>query len=198
MNLSEGVTKRDLRRQMRTEAASCPPEEMAEASARICRRLTEQAIWRRAGSVLLYMPILGEPDVRPLIREALKAGKLAALPRFVGPPQHYAGCRIPDADVPLVPGPFGILEPGVEYPAVDVKQLDLLLVPGLAFTVDGCRLGRGKGYYDLLLAGVPGAKCGVAFDWQILSRLPLEPHDVLLDYILTPTRWHQVVGRARS
>ena len=71
-----------------------------------------------------------------------------------------------------------------------LNRLDLVLVPGVAFDAQGRRLGRGKGFYDRLLAKVRGHKCGVAFDVQIVSGLPEEPHDVRVDSILTPSRWH--------
>jgi len=73
-------------------------------------------------------------------------------------------------------------------------RLDLALVPGVAFDLNGHRLGRGKGYYDRLLAMLTGPACGVAFDQQIVSQVPNEPHDVRLSCILTPTRWHDVTG----
>ncbi|HLP77584.1 MAG TPA: 5-formyltetrahydrofolate cyclo-ligase, partial [Candidatus Paceibacterota bacterium] len=72
---------------------------------------------------------------------------------------------------------------------VSLNQLDLVLVPGVAFDACGRRLGRGKGFYDRLLADTRGIKCGVAFDEQIVTGIPVEPHDVLVDCILTPTRW---------
>jgi 5-formyltetrahydrofolate cyclo-ligase len=67
----------------------------------------------------------------------------------------------------------------------------LVLVPGVAFDLRGRRLGRGKGFYDRLLADAGGLKCGVAFDEQIVTEIPVEPHDVSVDCILTPTRWIQ-------
>ena len=67
--------------------------------------------------------------------------------------------------------------------------LDVVLVPGVAFDLGGRRLGRGAGYYDRLLTGVRGTTCGVAFDEQISGELPVEPHDVHVNCILTPTRW---------
>jgi 5-formyltetrahydrofolate cyclo-ligase len=65
----------------------------------------------------------------------------------------------------------------------------LILVPGVAFDLRGGRLGRGRGYYDRLLSGLQGYRCGVAFDEQIVDRVPLEPHDASLNCILTPSRW---------
>jgi 5-formyltetrahydrofolate cyclo-ligase len=60
--------------------------------------------------------------------------------------------------------------------------------PGLAFAVDGRRLGRGKGFYDRMLAAVDGLTCGVAFDEQLVEELPVDPHDIRVSWILTPTR----------
>ena len=65
----------------------------------------------------------------------------------------------------------------------------MILVPGVAFDLHGRRLGRGKGFYDQLLAGVRGTTCGVAFDVQVVRELPQEPHDARVNCILTPTRW---------
>jgi 5-formyltetrahydrofolate cyclo-ligase len=65
----------------------------------------------------------------------------------------------------------------------------LILVPGVAFDLRGYRLGRGKGFYDQLLAAVRGPTCGVGFDEQIVDAVPVEPHDVRLSCLLTPTRW---------
>ncbi|MBP9903534.1 MAG: 5-formyltetrahydrofolate cyclo-ligase, partial [Verrucomicrobia bacterium] len=70
-----------------------------------------------------------------------------------------------------------------------LNRLDLVLVPGVAFDPRGGRLGRGQGYYDRLLAGVRGTKCGVAFDEQIVDAVPVGPLDIRLNCILTPTRW---------
>jgi 5-formyltetrahydrofolate cyclo-ligase len=67
------------------------------------------------------------------------------------------------------------------------------LVPGLAFDPSGRRLGRGKGFYDRLLAMVRGRKCGIAFEEQVVPEIPVEPHDIRLDCLLTPRRWMETV-----
>ena len=72
---------------------------------------------------------------------------------------------------------------------VSLNRLDFILVPGVAFDLHGRRLGRGRGYYDILLAKVRGTTCGVAFDEQIVREVPVEPHDSDVNCILTPTRW---------
>ena len=95
----------------------------------------------------------------------------------------------------LSPGRFNVLEPKAGCPSVPLNQLDLVFVPGVAFDFNGRRLGRGKGFYDRLLAEVRGYKCGVAFEVQVIAAVPEEPHDVRVDSILTPARW-QLCRRA--
>ena len=79
-------------------------------------------------------------------------------------------------------------EPAAHCAEVPLNRLDLVLVPGVAFDARGGRLGRGKGFYDRLLAAVRGTKCGVAFDEQIVDAVPNGPLDIRLNCILTPTR----------
>lgn len=138
---------------------------------------------------MLFASMHSEPDIWPLINEALSAGKTVALPRFCPATQTYeAGC-IRDLDTDLQRGKLGIREPGPHCPTFALNRLDLVLVPGVAFDPHGRRLGRGKGYYDRLLAEVRGVKCGVAFDEQIVPEVPVGPHDAPLNCIVTPTRW---------
>jgi 5-formyltetrahydrofolate cyclo-ligase len=124
----------------------------------------------------------------------LNAGKIVTLPRYGASEDQYVACQIKDTRRDLGPGRFGILEPLDSCPTFDLNRLDFSLVPGLGFTLSGYRLGRGKGYYDRLLAKVPGVKCGVAFAWQAPVELVPEAHDIRLDYILTPALWHPVRG----
>jgi len=129
-----------------------------------------------------------EPDLWPLAAQAIKSGKQVALPRYVAATGQYEAAVITDPSAEMLPGRFGIHEPAPHCNIADSKQLDLVLVPGLAFDRHGFRLGRGKGYYDRLLAAVSGTTCGVAFDIQLISTMPVEPHDVRLNCILTPTQ----------
>jgi 5-formyltetrahydrofolate cyclo-ligase len=129
-----------------------------------------------------------EIDITPLLSQALHDGKQVALLRFEPLSSRYLPASIDRLDE-LLPGKFGILEPPPNAPTVSLNQLDLAFVPGIAFDRCGHRLGRGQGHYDQLLAEFRGVKCGVAFDAQIVEEIPVEAHDVLMDYVLTPTRW---------
>ena len=191
-------SKADWRRYFQTQLAQFPVAGRALASSILPGLLLSQSEWLRARSVLSFLPTGDEPDILTLAQAALGAGKSLALPRYVPHNDSYEAARVTDLSWELVPGRFGILEPRPSCSILPPNELDFVLVPGLGFALDGGRLGRGRGYFDRLLAAVPGFKCGVAFDCQVVPELPSEPHDVRLDCILTPTRWHPTASRARS
>ena len=189
----------------------------AGASAQARALLAAKARWQNAQSILFFAPTSEELDVWALVGEALRAGKRVFLPRFVEAGEkplkrledvrkpdntqlkqgvnespgrgRYVVCEVTDPDKDIRVGQFGIREPAEGCAELPLKRLDLILVPGVAFDLHGHRLGRGKGFYDQLLAVVRGTTCGVAFDQQIAGEIPVEPHDVHVNCILTPTRW---------
>jgi 5-formyltetrahydrofolate cyclo-ligase len=169
--------KAELREQMREEAKRHSAEERAGASRQICERIRQHPLWRKAESVLLFVPTTHEPDISALMKE----GKRVSLPAFNKKLGQYEARELKGD---LVLGRFGILEP---HSACSLSgALDLVLAPGVAFAVDGSRLGRGKGYYDRLLAELKAVKIGVCFDWQLVPDIPNDAHDVKMDHILTP------------
>lgn len=189
--------KASLRRDIYAEAQRHALPELAADSREMVERLRQQPVWQAAKAVLLFASMTGEPDVWPLIRDALASQKTVAMPRYVSRQAGYEIRQIHDGERDLQPGHWGIREPVESSQKFALNRLDFALVPGVAFDLAGRRLGRGKGYYDQLLAHVCGFKCGIAFDWQVVAAVPAEPHDVVLDCILTPTQWHPVVHRGR-
>ena len=196
--------KQALREEARGRLRALTESQRTECSGSARKLLERHCIWTAAKKILFYAPLDGEVDVWPLLADAIRQGKEAYLPRFVGAgepartPDHanpgqfpgtYVICRITDPESEVRTGKYGIREPAESCFQGQLNWLDLTLVPGVAFDLNGCRLGRGKGYYDRLLADVSGTTCGVAFDEQIVESLPTEPHDVRLNCILTPTRW---------
>ena len=189
MNTALNHQKASLRAQVRAELKKMSPVERASASLQACARLEQQTLWRAAQSILFYAPLAGELDIWSLLVDALAAGKTILLPRFIPEQNLYVACRIKDAARDLQTGQFGVREPLASCERNLLNHLDLILVPGIAFDLSGHRLGRGKGFYDRLLAVLSGPTCGVAFDQQIVSHIPVEAHDLRLNCILTPTRW---------
>ena len=130
-----------------------------------------------------------ELDLWPLAAVAAAAGKRVGLPRYDAALSGYAPCEIQDFSRDLAAGRYGIREPAVHCGKLPLNRLDLMLVPGVAFDLQGRRLGRGKGYYDRMLAAFHGVTCGVAFEQQIVHAIPVAPHDVPVNCLLTPLRW---------
>lgn len=187
--MSLQVLKIGLREQVKLRLASISAEARQESSLRACGLLSGQPVWQQAASVLLYAPMSTELDVWPLLQAALEGGKMVALPKFDVGTQLYKAYQIKDLRQDVRVGHYGIREPLQSCAPVELNRLDFILVPGIAFDLHGRRLGRGKGYYDRLLAAVRGKTCGVAFDEQIVNQIPVEPHDSDVNCILTPARW---------
>lgn len=181
--------KAEIRARVRALVRAMSPEQRAADSVRACSRLRDQRVWQQATTVLCYAPLPEELNVWPLVLEALSSGKRAALPRFDKATGTYMPGLVEKPQSDLVLGMLGIREPGPKCPRLPGEQIDLVMVPGVAFDTNGRRLSRGKGFYDRLLQTVHGTKCGVGFDQQVVADLPVGPHDFSMHCILTPTRW---------
>ena len=180
------TVKQSLRAEVRARLREMTEDAQKFLSQRACETFLAQAVYANAGSILLYVPLRGEVDVRLIMQRAVSDGKSVALPRYIPETTAYSAFFV--GDQPLVPGPFDILEPVASNPA-PLNHLDLIVAPGLAFDPRGRRLGRGKGFYDRLLSEASGLICGICFEEQLLAEIPVEPHDVTLDFIATPARW---------
>lgn len=176
------MTKNELRRAMRTLNRGLDAAERAAASARIVERMESLPEFARAQTVGLFCSMRDEPDMR----EALS--RWCGVKRLVVPRVEGTTMRFFEYDPQtLFPGAFGILEPGPSAIVCPPEEIDLLLVPGVAFTAEGLRCGRGRGYYDqyLSLAGFRAVKIGICFAHQLVDALPAEPHDIRMDRVVT-------------
>ena len=189
-------SKSALRVEVGERLKAFPAAEQAAAAAQARALLTEQALWRKAQTILFFAPLPGELDVWPLLSVALAAGKRAALPLFDRDQKNYTACMIENPDTDVHIGHFGIREPNTYCSRLASSRMDLILVPGVAFDAKGHRLGRGKAYYDQLLAVIGGTRCGVGFDQQLVPEVPIEEHDAKMDCMLTPTRWLELPAQA--
>jgi 5-formyltetrahydrofolate cyclo-ligase len=141
-----------------------------------------------SSSVLLYAPIAGEPDPTSVM-------EFPAIRSFLFP-------RISGDDLKIyrwtphslwIAGPFGIREPDPEnWESASPEEIDLALIPGLAFDPMGGRLGRGKGFYDRLLGNPAfrGIKVGLAWEWQLVDEVPGEAHDIRMDIVIAGKKIH--------
>ena len=175
--------KNVIRAEMRTRRKALTPEARAAAGKELSRRLFVEnralgAAISAKGTIAVYLASKEEIDLADFITAALSHGCAVVAPRWNG--TDYELVRLQDFAT-LVKGPHGILEPPAG-PAVRPEDVRAWLVPGLAFTKDGGRLGYGGGWYDRLLCRTAKQtpKIGIAYGFQLVDELPTEPHDVRL------------------
>jgi 5-formyltetrahydrofolate cyclo-ligase len=163
---------------MRERLKMLSPNERHLRSLRICEQL--QPLFPGKRIIALFAPTLTEPDLDLLWDLGLPGSHLVSYPRCEGGTLTFRPILTLSE---LVPGRFGIREP-VAGP--NLAQLDLIVVPGLAFTAEGSRLGRGAGFYDRFLSTIHATtvKIGVCFEFQRISALPHESHDVKMDVVV--------------
>jgi len=179
--------KQRLREEVRARRRSLESGE--EFSRRICRRLAGLPEYVAARTVLYYVGVRSEVHTFELLDEAWRQGKRVVAPYCVhGQIEPLLVLRRED----LVPRTFGIPEPDPKLLSrpdrrVSPEELDLVVVPGLAFDRRGDRLGRGKGYYDRLLHRVrpDTLLVALAYECQIVESIPRLPHDVPMDKVIT-------------
>ena len=175
--------KTELRRLIRAQLARMSPAAVGAASESIRQSIRTLPRWQDAQVVAAYAALPGEPDLRPL---DWAAKRTVLLPRVDG--NDLVFHAVSEASQ-LRSGAFGVMEPDpARCPAFDPRDAEMIFVPGLAFTADGQRLGRGRGFYDRLLAELPPQilRVGVCFREQIVTGIPSEPHDEDVDLVLSP------------
>ncbi len=180
--------KKELRARLRKSRLELPYTEALTRSRRAQARLLASGIWQEASSAALYAATQGELRTDDLLADALARGKAVFFPRVIpGRKGAMEFVRIHAAD-DLVPGRFGIPEPGPELPGIPapVFACDLAVIPGVAFTLTGLRLGFGGGFYDRFLAsGLVARSVGLCFALQIVPELPAEPWDLPVKFLCT-------------
>jgi 5-formyltetrahydrofolate cyclo-ligase len=192
MSVPADNSKSDLRQKIRAALGKISPAVRAVESIELCNRLEAQL--RSARTILFIAPLADELDVWPLLEKFLAAGKTCALPYFDSATQSYSARRVQNLAADIAIGKFGVREPASSCPEIPPEKFDLILVPGMAFDWNGNRLGRGQGFYDRLLAKTSGVKCGVGYDFQLIGKIPAEPHDAKVNFVVTPARCVKTAG----
>lgn len=176
--------KQRLRKHAATARASVPPGEREEAAARLAKGLPHHPLLKdlRPGGVLVPTRHGHEINTDPLAHALEGRGWKIHRPRVIPDTNEFEVIEWPTPS-PLVAGEFGVPEPPQRAPASDPSKLKLILVPGLAFTKNGDRVGTGAGYFDRFLARYTETSpltIGLAYHVQLLDDIPVEPHDVPL------------------
>ena len=175
-------TKQIIRHQMRS-ILSLPPDVRGEKSARICEQVRRLPAWATAHCVVIFAPQMREPDVELLWPHM--EDRRVVYPRVE---LEMLSLYAVESVFDLQPARWGIREPQASPDALVLPpEVDLILVPGVAFTPAGQRCGRGGGFYDRLLASLPARSCkvGVCFAEQVAEEVPREPHDVAVNVVIS-------------
>lgn len=183
------LVKKEMRTAMKARLAAVSKDETLGASKSVLAQLESLEQWKRAEIVLAFLSMKDELDTAPILKKVLEQGKTLAVPKVTG--EDLVFYQIQDLEKDVAPGAFGILEPVSGLCPVAVETLSehhsVALVPGLAFDRENFRLGRGKGFYDRFLASAGDSlyKIGIGYSFQLVEKVPREPHDKALDLIIT-------------
>lgn len=181
-----GLGKQAMRNEVLTKRLTMTREANADFSRRIADNVESMDAFRNATTVMAYWPFRNEVDTSLLVRAALENGKRVILPRTIKSERRLATHIVTDIDRDLKPGAYGIMEPLPELQEAAANEIEFVVVPGLVFDRAGNRIGYGGGYYDRFLPQLHrAAKVAVAFDLQLVKRVPAESMDRPVDYIVT-------------
>lgn len=180
--------KAELRKKIREMILHLTSEDLKRRSINVVNYLSSLPIYQQARVVLVYFPIKGEVDLLAMIRKDLSE-KRFCFPVVDAGAKEIKAVAINDLERDFLVGPYGIKQPDFSrLPQIDSSQIDLVIVPGLAFDRQKNRLGRGAGYYDRFLSKLKPTtkKIGVAFDFQIQPDLPNHPEsDIAVDFLVS-------------
>ena len=181
------MPKNSIRQYMLTKRRALSPAEVESRSLQVQKSFLQSDEYCCTESLVLYAPIRNEVDTAELRRHAISMGKRVFYPVVDGDVLIFRQFRSSDD---LSKGTFGIDEPVKTCPICAPEDIDIIVIPGVAFDLKGSRIGYGKGYYDKtlhLLEGT-GKLIGFSYDFQLLNEIIGEPHDVAIDVIFTETR----------
>ena len=174
------LDKRTIRKEIRAKIAELSTEEKQALSAQIFSKIERLPEIEEASVVALFVSLADEPITTDIIAH-LSRTKRVVVPRIEGDEMNFY-----DIAEGLQPGAYGIMEP-ISTAPIEPSEIDVMIVPGVVFTRNGARCGRGKGFYDKYLSrsGFRAYTIGVCYPCQIVETLPTEEHDKVLDRVIT-------------
>jgi len=184
------VDRNSLRKTRLAARDQIEPAMRTEKSRKIHALLTAHPVVTNADHLFVYVDFRSEVETMELIINLIAAGKTISVPVTLLEKSRLQAIQLTNPATQLMPGCYGIPEPTPEQIAkatVDPQTIDTVLIPGSVFDTGGGRLGYGGGYYDRFLteSAAQAARVGVAFELQLVDRVPMEPHDQYMDVLVT-------------
>jgi len=190
--------KHTLKQEILEKRNSLSEEEIAEKSSAIIKSLYSSPEFQAAKNILFYLSVRNEIDTQEAIKELLgKKEKTIIVPYVIKNNPILQLSELRDFNE-LEKKAFDILEPKQVYiKEYNPEKLDLIIIPGLVFDLSGHRIGYGYGYYDRFLKTIKHnpKKIGLAYDFQVIDKIPKEQHDVPMDIVLTESRVIKCVSK---
>ncbi len=178
--------KAEIRDKMKQLRRSMSAEEICGKSTEITAVLFSLECFKNAKTVMVYLSAFREVDTAQIIERLISDGK-----KIVVPICNVENCTITPSYIKdfsdMHKGAYGIWEPKKTEKA-DVSDIDMIIVPGIAFDENGNRCGFGKGYYDKLLCGCRAVKVGLCYDFQIVKSLETNEYDIPMDFVISERR----------
>jgi len=182
--MSEGHSKSHVRRVLRERLSAMSDADRHAKSIAACSFITSSPEFAAARAVMLFVSTATEVDTAPLALRAWQAGKTVVVPKVSWDQRRMLPIEISSLTTGMTSTGPGIREPIAGTP-MPIEFIDLVIVPGLGFTNNGYRIGRGMGFYDRFLAqaGFVGLSCGLAFNEQVVEDLPVLDPDIPLSML---------------
>ena len=175
------MDKKALRSQIKEQKRQMTVSQIETASARLGQMFAETKLYQQAKTIYGYLPYNQEVRTTPILARALQDGKRVAVPKIYGDEMKFI--YLTDFSQ-LEISSFGIPEPIADEPVAD-DPTALVLMPGLAFTEKGDRMGYGGGFYDKFLDSEPNhPTIALCYDFQVVADLPTQEHDIPVDMVL--------------
>ena len=175
--------KNEIRKEFKKKRATMEKAEVLEKSRIICDLFLKSEIYKNAKVIMAYMPLGNETDTSYIIKKAFRDGKRIVLPVTDEQSGDITPCFVLE-DSKFEKGAFSVTEPADKVEA-NTDDIDVVIVPGIAFDKKGARVGFGKGCYDRFLNKTNAVKVGFCYGFQICDDIPGEFHDVKMDFLFT-------------
>jgi 5-formyltetrahydrofolate cyclo-ligase len=182
------VIKKQIRQKLRAEIAAISPPELHERSVQACSRLAQTPEYARSEIIMVFLSLPTEVDTTSLVLQAWRDRKRVLAPKVSWEQRRMLPIQIDSLSDDLSESVLGIREPADGVP-IPLANIDMVIVPGLGFDLQGNRLGRGRGFYDRFLAhrDWAGIACGLALQTQVLDSVPTTEHDMKIQMLVTDT-----------